>query len=65
MIRSPCAETTSMHAAYMSYCLERRLVEPLSLVRFGKIGAAVWRREKIGGRVYYLNVALIPLAVSA
>jgi hypothetical protein len=54
-----------MHAAYMSYCLERRLVEPLSLVRFGKIGAAVWRREKIGGRVYYLNVALIPLAVSA
>ena len=50
-----------MHAAYRSYCLER----PLSLVRFGKIGAAVWRREKIGGRVYYLDVALIPLAVSA
>jgi hypothetical protein len=53
-----------MHSAYLQVC-QARGIEPLSLVRFGKLGASIWRREKIAGKVWYMDVALIPVALSA
>jgi hypothetical protein len=53
-----------MHADYVRWCNEHG-IEPLLLVRFGKIAAAIWRKERVGGRVFYLDVPLIPMAVAA
>jgi hypothetical protein len=53
-----------MHGAYLQVC-QARGIEPPSLVRFGKLGASVWRREKIAGKVWYMDVALNPVALSA
>jgi hypothetical protein len=34
-------------------------------VKFGKMAVQLYQKDKIGGRVVYLNVALIPVALSA
>jgi hypothetical protein len=47
-----------MPGAYLQLCQAR--IEPLSLLRFGKIGASVWRCQKINGKVWYMDVALVP-----
>jgi hypothetical protein len=55
---------SDMHAGFCSWCQERGLEAP-SLVKFGKMAAQLYQKDKIGGRVVYLNVELMPAALSA
>jgi len=46
---------SEMHAAFCGWCTERG-IEPVSTMQFGQL--ARWRKDKIGGRVWYLDLAL-------
>jgi len=62
--RAQRVAVADIHNAYLQLC-QARGIELLSLVLFGTIGASVWRREKIAGKVWYMDVVLIPVALAA